>query len=118
MKSKFWCIILVMILVISAAVSIPIFLPSDDAAWAEIRSNGDLIRKVNLNIYQEFTIPCSDGFNTVTIKDGKIAVTDASCPDRYCMERGFCSGGTAIVCLPNRLVIQFIGDQEIDGQIG
>ena len=118
MKNKFWTAILAIILVISAVASIPLLLPSDDAAWAEIRSNGDLIRTVNLKMDQEFSVPCSDGFNTVTIQDGKIAVIEATCPDRYCMERGFCSGGAAIVCLPNGLVIQFIGDQEIDGKIG
>ena len=118
MKNKFWATILGSILVVSAVASIPLLLPSNDAARAEIRSNGELIRTVNLKIDQEFTIPCSSGFNTVTVKDGKIAVTEATCPDRYCMERGFCSSGTDIVCLPNGLVIHFVGDQEIDGKIG
>ena len=51
-------------------------------------------------------------------KDGKIAVTEASCPDHYCMKRGFCNSGTEIVCLPNRLVIQFLDAQEIDAAVG
>ena len=34
------------------------------------------------------------------------------------MHRGFCSGGMQIVCLPNRLVIEFVAEQEIDGVIG
>jgi hypothetical protein len=34
------------------------------------------------------------------------------------MARGFCSGGTQIVCLPNRLVIEFLAEQEIDGIVG
>ena len=118
MKNKFWGMILAVILVISAVASLPLLLPGEDAGWAEIRSNGELIRTVNLKIDQEFTVPSSGGYNTVTVKDGKIAVTEASCPDRYCMERGFCGGGTAIVCLPNGLVINFLGEQEIDGQIG
>ena len=118
MKNKFWAVILAVILIISAVASLPLLLPADGATRAEIRSNGELIRTVNLKIDQEFTIPCFGGSNTVTVKDGKIAVTEATCPDRYCMERGFCGGGTAIVCLPNGLVIQFLGDQEIDGKIG
>ena len=118
MKNKFWAIILVVILVISAVASIPLLLPKTGAAWAEIRSDGVLNRTVNLSIDQEFTVPSSGGYNTVTVKNGKIAVTEANCPDGYCMDRGFCGGGTAIVCLPNRLVISFVGEQEIDGLLG
>ena len=70
---------------------------------------------VDLLVDQEFTI---DGRNTITVQDGKIAVTWADCPDHYCMKRGYCSGGTDIVCLPNRLVIEFLGDQEVDAAIG
>ena len=118
MKSKYWIILLAAILVICAGASVAFFLPQKEAFWAEIRSDGEVNRLVNLNADQEFTVPCSGGFNTVTVKDGKIAVTEASCPDHYCMERGFCNSGTPIVCLPNRLVIEFVGEQEIDGLIG
>ena len=60
----------------------------------------------------------NESYNVVTVKDGKIGVTEATCPDHYCMNRGFCSSGTQIVCLPNRLVIRFVGEQEIDGVSG
>ena len=53
-----------------------------------------------------------------TLAGGKIAVTAADCPDGYCMDRGFCDGGAPIVCLPHKLVIEFMGRQEIDGIIG
>jgi len=58
------------------------------------------------------------GHNVVTVKDGRIAVTQANCPDHYCMDRGFCNSGSPIVCLPNRLVIEFSGEQEIDFVVG
>ena len=118
MKSKYWIILLAAILTVSAGASVLFFLPENNASQAEIRSDGQLVRLVNLGVDQAFTVPCPGGFNTVTVEDGKIAVTEASCPDRYCMERGFCDGGTPIVCLPNRLVIEFVDEQEIDGQIG
>ena len=49
---------------------------------------------------------------------GKIAVTEATCPDHYCMKRGFCASGMDIVCLPNKLVIHFIGEQTVDAAAG
>jgi hypothetical protein len=59
-----------------------------------------------------------DGHNVVTVKGGKVAVTEATCPDHYCMKRGYCDGGADIVCLPNRLVLKFIGEQEVDFVVG
>ena len=118
MKSKFWIVILAAILVISIGASLVIFIPGKEASLAQITSDGTVDRVVNLNADQTFTIPCPGGYNEVTVKDGKIAVTAATCPDQYCVRQGFCNGGRAIVCLPNKLVIAFLGEQEIDGQIG
>ena len=118
MKTKYWILILTVILVVSAGASAMLFLPEREASWAEIRSDGEVNRLVNLNADQEFTVPCPGGYNTVTVRGGKIAVTEATCPDQYCVRQGFCNGGRSIVCLPNKLVISFVGEQEIDGQIG
>ena len=85
------------------------------AAFAEIRSDGNLIAVVPLDVDREIDV---GGHNTVTVKDGKIAVTQADCPDHICMKRGFCNGGRDIVCLPNRLVIHFVGAQDVDISIG
>ena len=117
MKTKFWIAILAALLLLCLGLSF-LSLGGKDAARAQITSNGRLIRIVDLSVNQEFTVETEDGYNLVTVKDGKIAVTEASCPDHYCMARGFCSGGTQIVCLPNRLVIEFLGEAEIDGIVG
>ena len=118
MKSKYWIALICVVLVLAAVASIPLFRASAPSHQAQIFSNGELNRTVILAIDQEFTVPCPGGYNTVTVKNGKIAVTEASCPDQYCVQRMFCDGGTPIVCLPNKLVIEFLGDQEIDGKIG
>ena len=118
MKTKYWIILLAVLLIGSGLACIPL-LTSETAARAEIYSDGELITTVDLSIDQEFEVESSgNGHNTITVKDGAIAVTAADCPDHYCMDRGFCTGGTQIVCLPNRLVISFLGEQEIDGVVG
>ena len=118
MKTKYWIILLAVLLIGSALACIPL-LTSGTAQQARITSDGELIATVNLSIDQEFEVESSGGgHNTITVKDGAIAVTAADCPDHYCMDRGFCTGGTQIVCLPNRLVISFLGEQEIDGVAG
>ena len=118
MKNKGWIILLAAVFVVCLALSAVLLLPGKDAAFAEVRSDGELIATVDLRVDQEFTVESEFGTNVITVKDGKIAVTQASCPDHYCMDRGFCSSGTMIVCLPNRLVIEFVEGQTVDGAIG
>ena len=118
MKSKTWIIGLSALLLVCAGLSIWLLLPGEPASQAEIWLDGALYKTVDLSENQEFIVQSEYGSNTVTVKDGKIAVTAADCPDHYCMKRGFCDSGTQIVCLPNRLVIKFVGAQEVDGAVG
>lgn len=119
MKSKYWLGLIGGLLAVCVGLSIWLQMPGQHAVQAQVRSNGTVIAVVDLRKDQEFTVMGPDGGeNVVTVKDGKIAVTSASCPDHHCMNRGFCAGGMAIVCLPNRLVIEFLAQQEIDGVVG
>ena len=115
MKTKTWILLMAALLAVCLLLTLPMLLPGKDASCAEIRSQGQLLRTVDLRIDQEFTVDTPHGgHNVVTVRSGKIAETDANCPDHYCMQRGFCSSGAQIVCLPNQLVIQFTGPQEVD----
>ena len=114
MKTKTWILLFAVIAAACIFLTLPL-LQQDQARFAEITSKGEPVKTVDLLIDQEFTV---DGKNTVTVRDGKIAVTWADCPDHYCMKRGYCDRGTDIVCLPNRLVISFLGEQEVDAAVG
>ena len=115
MKTRNWIILICALLAVCLGLSLPVFLRSEPAERAEIWSDGELVETVSLGADQEFTITtASGGENTITVRDGAIAVTAANCPDHYCMHRGFCDGGSSIVCLPNRLIIEFVGEQEVD----
>ena len=117
LKTKFWIGILAFVLVLCIGLSL-LTLGGPKASRARILCDGQVFRTVDLGIDQEFTVETEYGRNVVTVKDGRIAVTEASCPDHYCMRRGFCDSGAQIVCLPNRLVIEFLTEQEIDGVVG
>ena len=118
MKTRTWIILFAALLLLCSGLSFYLLMPKEAAGFARITSHGQVIKTVSLHLDQQFTIEAENGFNTVTVKDGKIAVTDASCPDHYCMHRGYCNSGTDIVCLPNRLVITFLGEQDIDMVVG
>ena len=119
MKTRLWIAILAVVLILSAASAFLLLRPGQDAAQARILSGGKEVCVVDLSRDQTFTVPSPNGgHNVITVSGGKIAVTEASCPDHYCAKRGFCSSGADIVCLPNQLVIQFLAEQELDAAVG
>ena len=117
MKNRYWIMIFGAVFALCLALML---LPKHNAPAqsAQVTSGGKIIRTVDLSQDTEFTVEVEGGYNTITVRDGKIAVTEASCPDHYCMKRGYCNSGTEIVCLPNRLVIKFLGDQAVDALVG
>ena len=119
MKTRTWIILFAVILVVCLGASFYLLAPGDVSSSAEITRQGQILKTVDLRIDQSFSVESENGgYNVITVQDGKIAVTDASCPDHYCMMRGFCNSGTEIVCLPNRLTIRFLGEQEVDALVG
>ena len=118
-KTKLWAILVGGIFLLSLIASFFVLRARPDASLAQIVSGGKVVKTVNLHQDQQFTITAENGGeNTVTVQGGKIAVTAASCPDHYCMKRGFCASGADIVCLPNRLVIHFLREQAVDAATG
>ena len=119
MKTKNWIVLLCALLLLCAGLSVFLLRPRAGAAFAEISSQGQVLKTVDLAKDQSITVETPQGgVNNVTVQAGKIAVTEANCPDQVCVNRGWCGGGTAVVCLPNRLVIRFLGDQELDAVVG
>ena len=119
MKTRTWIGILLAVLIICAACSLLFFRPGQAALSAEIYSGGKLVRTVSLLQDQSFTVESPrGGFNTISVQDGKISVTQADCPDGYCMRRGYCNGGPSIICLPNTLEIRFLAASEVDLPLG
>ena len=117
MKTKFWIIGLTLLLVICAGLSVW-FLRPTKATSVEIWVGGKLLKTVSLSENTSFTVTTEKFTNTIEVKDGKIAVTGANCPDQYCVKRGWCSGGAQIVCLPHQVVLKFLGKPAIDGISG
>ena len=117
MKTKTWVILLSALLAVCLGLSLWLLRPQQ-AGYAQVWSNGKLIHTLDLQVDRVVEVKNDSGSNRIEVRDGKIAVTEADCPDHHCINRGFCSGGVQIVCLPNKLVIRFVGATEIDGVAG
>lgn len=118
MKTVYWVILLCALLVVSLGLSLWLLLPGEEASAAEVWSDGKLVYTLDLQTDQVKTVESENGVNVIRIENGRIAVTEADCPDGYCIARGYCNSGAHIVCLPNRLVIKFTGKQTLDGVSG
>ena len=116
-KSKYWILALSLLVLVCSALSMQLLRPKQ-ATSVQVWSEGKLVQSLDLRVDREVTIQTERGENVLSVQGGKIAVIHADCPDGYCMQRGFCNGGAHIVCLPNRLVIKFVEETEIDGVIG
>ena len=93
-----------------AAVVFLAFLPREtgDTPMAEIYLDGTLVRRVSLDTSVEFSVT-GDYMNTVTVRDGKIAVTESDCPGGDCVHSSWIgTSGRSIVCLPNRMEIRIV----------
>lgn len=54
------------------------------------------------------------------VKNGKIRLTNASCPDKLCEKTGFIgSSGQSIICVPGKIAVSVAGANEsVDAVIG
>lgn len=101
-----------------AAVIFGLFLPGENAAYAEIYQNGQLVRRLALDQDQTFTVHGAYT-NTVTVQGGRVAVTASTCPGGDCVRCGWVqSAGRSIVCLPGGLEIRVVGTDGVDFVVG
>lgn len=77
------------------------------AAIVEVSVNGTITHEFPLNLEEDFIIQSGDsGKNHLVIKDGRAEITEATCPDKICVEHAAISeSGQTIVCLPNKVVV-------------
>lgn len=109
------CLFLLLILiVICAGFLIQKFFFGKTGAVAIIEQDGETISELDLNKDTELVLDDGNGgSNTITVADGKIAVTDANCPDLVCVHTGAISQtGEVIACLPHKLIITISGNDD------
>ena len=84
---------------------------------ALIKRDNKILYSIDLKTAEDktFDIKYSGSVNTIEIKDGRIRVKDADCPDKVCVKTGWLSSSAIpIVCLPHHLVIEFENNVEVD----
>ena len=73
------------------------------------------VYSLDLNEDTELRIETELGFNVISVKDGKICVKEADCPDCSCVKQGGVNKkGDKIVCLPHKLIVEVNSEDETE----
>lgn len=119
-SSRFWIGIVAALLLVSLAGAL--LLNRNSGGRAAVYQDGELLRVIDLSRVDEpytFVVDSPQGSNTVEVERGRVRVSHADCPDQVCVRQGWLTGAAPIVCLPHKLVIQFVGDADgLDGVSG
>ncbi len=92
----------------------------DSGMVALVSLNGQIIRSLDLD--EDVNVLIGDrqkDYNVISVKDGKVSVTEANCADLICVKTGqMQTSGDIIACLPHGLIIYITEDLEtvVDGQ--
>lgn len=73
---------------------------------AVVRSAGQTVCELPLITDTDVLVESNGYHFTVTVQNGTVAITQADCPDKICVNTGQISkGGQTVVCLPAKLVV-------------
>ncbi|HPC38020.1 MAG TPA: NusG domain II-containing protein [Exilispira sp.] len=80
--------------------------------YVEIDYNGN---KYSYSLSENQTITLKNGLIIVEIKDKKVRVKQSDCPDKICVKRGWIEKpGQFIICMPNKLIVKIVGNEQYD----
>ena len=120
-STRFWLVILGVLLLAAAVGMLVLHSHRQTGALVQVTQDGQVVDAFPLdrNGTRRYENG-KGGYNIVTVAGGKVAVTEASCPDQICVRHGP-TDQTAdpIVCLPNKLVVQVLAPEgeadQLDG---
>ena len=100
-------ILIAAVLAISLISLAAIKMTQKDGKEVIVTVEGKEVYKTSIKKDQIYQIPEKNGTNVMQIKDGKVTMIEATCPDHYCMkQKAVDEHGGSIICLPNKVVIE------------
>lgn len=106
-------ILIIILVLIGCVLALILFLSKKSGSKVEVRKDGEVVESFLLSEDTEYEINSKNGVNLLVIKNGKASIKEASCPDGLCINTGEISlSGQSIVCLPNKVVVEIIGQDE------
>lgn len=80
-----------------------------DTATVVIRDGAQNVYELPLGQDVSKTVTTDLGTNVIEIKDGRVRVEEADCPNQDCVHQGWIdAAGQQIVCLPHKLTVDIV----------
>lgn len=113
MKLRRADVILIGVLAAVGAIAVLLLLQfSPTGSRVQVRVAGTVTASYPLNQNASYLIQGADGgTNLLILEDGTARIEEASCPDGVCIHTGrIHRSGQSIVCLPNQVVVEILGE--------
>ena len=109
--------IILSVIIIVLALSIYLFTylngRNSSGKQAVVTIAGKEYARYSLDENQQFKIKTDNGYNIIQIKNSKVSITDADCPDKYCAKhKEISQKGEVVVCLPHKLTVEITDDTD------
>jgi hypothetical protein len=104
------------IIIIAVAALFIVQLTKSDGARVVITVDGENYKTLDLNKDTTVNITKHDeNKNIIEIKDGKVKMIEANCPDKLCVKHNSIHYNyETIVCLPHKVVVEIVDGEESD----
>lgn len=89
------------------------FQDRSDRSVAVILKSGKIVKTIDMDTLSEGFEYSIDEHNTVLLTKSGASMIYADCPDKECIHMGTRRSGS-IICLPNRVEIKIVSDEEDD----
>lgn len=111
MSTKRWIIIFAVFAAILIAAMCVMPMLKTDSETAGVFQDGKLLYEIEISGSDAtYTVTYEGRENVICVENGEVFMAKADCPDQVCVLHGSLTGAEPIVCLPNRLVIRWLGE--------
>ena len=110
MKKNDWILVAVILMLSGIGFFLYLNFGKKSSGLVRIDVDGELFGAYSLKTEQEIEI---NDTNHLIIKDGRVDMIEANCPDQICVKHKTISKNReTIVCLPNKVVVEIVGGED------
>lgn len=113
-KYRIDVVVIASLLLLSSLVLLVVFLTRQEGERVTVTVDGVTVGEYPLNVNGVYEL--CNGKNVLTVEDGRAYMSYSSCPDHLCENTGRIKYvGEQIVCLPNKVTVTVIGEDDGSG---
>lgn len=118
MKKQDFILIGVVLAVVGILVFFLYFVNGDSGSYVQVEVDGKVVETFSLSQSVDKQYDFDGETNTLLIKNGKVNVTEANCPDGICVNhRPIHRTGESIICLPHKFVVTVLDENNQNDEI-